>query len=142
MTAQFGHEPMQRFNACVASTGFEPASERLTLNTLVLRRSRKTAEPFAGHLSSCRILYVGLYAGVRFAPVGRLAANDEVLGPHWAPLPGNIDLRTFSGLTPLVVVEHAAIHVVATVVCLMASPRGVFVVAFSVVVLSRGFCGE
>ena len=65
-----------------------------------------------------------------------------MFGQHWAPLPGNLDLRAYGGLTPFVVVEHAAIHVVAAVVRLLASPCGVFVVTLRVVVLSRRLCGE
>src|SRR5262245_54879919 len=57
-------------------------------------------------------------------------------------LPGNLHLRAFGGLTPFVVVEHAAIHVVAAVVDLLASPCGVFVVTLRVVVLSCRLCGE
>src|SRR5262245_27329628 len=57
-------------------------------------------------------------------------------------LPGNLDLRAFGGLTPFVVVEHAAIHVVAAAVRLLAGPCGVFVVTLRVVVLSRRLCGE
>ena len=65
-----------------------------------------------------------------------------MFGQHWAPLPGNLDLRAFGSLTPFVVVEHPAIHVVAAVVRLVASPYGVFVVTLRVVVLSRRLCGE
>ena len=65
-----------------------------------------------------------------------------MFGQHWAPQPGNLDLRAFGSFTPFVVVEHAAIHVVATVVRLLASPCGVFVVTLRVVVLSRRLCGE
>src|SRR5262249_32991024 len=112
------------------------------MNALILRRAGKTEEPFAGHLSTGRVIHIGLTADVRLAPVRRLPADDEVFGQHWAPLPGNLDLRAFGGLTPFVVVEHAAIHVVAAVVRLLASPCGVFVVTLRVVVLSRRLCGE
>lgn len=111
-------------------------------SALVLRRPGKAEEPFARRPSSHRVAHVGQHAGVRLAPIRRLAADDEMLGQYWAPLPGNPDLRTFSRLTPFVIVERAAIHVVAAITHLAAGPLGVVVVALCVIVLSCCFRGE
>src|SRR5215471_1847969 len=79
---RFGSKP----DICIASDHPSRVPSCVRMNALILRRARKTEEPFAGHLSSGRVLHVGLHANVRLAPVRRLPADDEVFGQHWAPL--------------------------------------------------------
>ena len=85
---------------------------------------------------------IGVDAGVRLVPVRALALDDEMLGQDATPLAAHLDLRARRGFPHLVVVEDAAIFVIASVAGLPARPALVLVMAARVVVLRQGRIGQ
>ena len=85
---------------------------------------------------------IGVDAGVRLVPVGAFALDDEVLGQDRTPLAAHLDLRTGLGFPHLIVIEDAAILVVAAVTGLAARPVLVLAMAARVVVLREGRAGQ
>src|SRR3954447_14665604 len=81
---------------------------------------------------------VAVDAGVWLVPVGALALDDEMLGPHRTPPAEHLDLRAGRRFPHFVVAKNATIFVIAAVAGLLARPALVLAVTSRVLVLRKG----